>query len=76
MGELRSEGHLSAMIIGGMGNIWGAIAAGLVIGLAEVAAIDLFGADVVDIVVYGLLLLILVVRPTALFSLPQAGTRA
>jgi branched-chain amino acid transport system permease protein len=76
MGELLGLKGISAMIIGGMGNIWGAIAGGLVIGLAEVAAIDLFGADVVDIVVYGLLLLILVVRPTGLFGVPQAETRA
>jgi branched-subunit amino acid ABC-type transport system permease component len=38
-------------------------------------SIDLFGADFVDISVYGLLLLILMVRPTGLFGAP-AGARA
>ena len=55
------------MIVGGMGNIWGSVAGGLVIGLAEVFAIRYFGADFVDIAVFGLLLLILLVRPTGLF---------
>jgi branched-subunit amino acid ABC-type transport system permease component len=64
------------MVVGGMGNIWGAIAGGLIIGLAEVLSIDAFGADFVDIAVYGLLLLILIVRPTGLFGGASAGARA
>jgi branched-chain amino acid transport system permease protein len=76
MGELLGLKGISAMIVGGMGNIWGAIAGGLIIGLAEVAAIDLLGADFVDLIVYGLLLLILVIRPTGLFGAPQAEKRA
>jgi branched-chain amino acid transport system permease protein len=59
-----------------MGNIWGAIAGGLIIGLTEVLAIDTLGADVVDIAVYGLLLLILIVRPTGLFGGAGVGARA
>ena len=67
MGEAVGLKAISAMIVGGMGNIWGSIAGGLVIGLAEVFAISYFGADFVDIAVFGLLLLILFVRPTGLF---------
>jgi branched-chain amino acid transport system permease protein len=67
MGEAVGLKSISAMIVGGMGNIWGSIAGGLVIGLAEVFAISYFGADFVDIAVFGLLLLILFVRPTGLF---------
>ena len=55
MGEALGLKGISAMVVGGMGNIWGAIAGGIVIGLAEVLSIDLFGADFVDISVYGLL---------------------
>jgi branched-chain amino acid transport system permease protein len=66
MGEAVGLKAISAMIVGGMGNIWGSIAGGLVIGLAEVFAISYFGADFVDIAVFGLLLLILFVRPTGL----------
>jgi branched-chain amino acid transport system permease protein len=76
MGEALGLKGISAMVVGGMGNIWGAIAGGLVIGLAEVFSIDLFGADFVDISVYGLLLLILIVRPTGLFGGSSVGARA
>jgi branched-chain amino acid transport system permease protein len=76
MGEALGLKGISAMVVGGMGNIWGAIAGGLIIGLAEVLSIDHFGADFVDISVYGLLLLILIVRPTGLFGDASAGARA
>ena len=76
MGEALGLKGISAMVVGGMGNIWGAIAGGLIIGLAEVLSIDHFGADFVDISVYGLLLLILIVRPTGLFGGASAGARA
>jgi branched-chain amino acid transport system permease protein len=75
MGEALGLKGIAAMVVGGMGNIWGAIAGGLIIGLAEVFSIDLFGADFVDISVYGLLLLILVVRPTGLFGSASVGAR-
>ena len=67
MGEAIGLKAVAAMIVGGMGNIWGSVAGGLVIGLAEVFAIRYFGADFVDIAVFGLLLLILLARPTGLF---------
>jgi branched-chain amino acid transport system permease protein len=75
MGEALGLKGISAMVVGGMGNIWGAIAGGLIIGLAEVVSIDLLGADFVDISVYGLLLLILIVRPTGVFGAAGAGVR-
>jgi branched-chain amino acid transport system permease protein len=76
MGEVVGLKGISAMIVGGMGNIWGSIAGGLIIGLVEVMSIGYFGADFVDIAVYGLLLLILFVRPTGLFAADFAGQRA
>jgi branched-chain amino acid transport system permease protein len=76
MGEALGLKGISAMVVGGMGNVWGAIAGGLIIGLAEVVSIDLFGADFVDIAVYGLLLLILVVRPAGMFGATGAGAGA
>jgi branched-chain amino acid transport system permease protein len=76
MGEALGLKGISAMVVGGMGNIWGAIAGGLIIGLAEVFSIDFFGADFVDISVYGLLLMILIVRPTGLFGGGATGARA
>jgi branched-chain amino acid transport system permease protein len=73
MGEMVGLKGISAMIVGGMGNIWGSIAGGVIIGLVEVMSIGYFGADFVDIMVYGLLLLILFVRPTGLFAGAFAG---
>jgi branched-chain amino acid transport system permease protein len=68
MGEEVALKGISAMVIGGMGNIWGAIIGGLIIGLTEVLSITFLGADFVDIAVYGLLLLILFFRPTGLLG--------
>ena len=67
MGEAVGLKGISAMIVGGMGNIWGSIVGGLIIGISEVVAIGYFGADFVDIAVFGLLLFILFIRPTGLF---------
>ncbi len=76
MGEEVALKGISAMVIGGMGNIWGAILGGLVIGVVETAAIHWFGARTVDIWVYGLLLVILFVRPTGLLASSLGGGRA
>lgn len=73
MGEAVGLKGISAMIVGGMGNIWGSIIGGLIIGIAEVFAVGWLGADFVDILVFGLLLLILFVRPTGLFRGMQAA---
>jgi branched-chain amino acid transport system permease protein len=64
---------LAAMVLGGMGNLWGAVAGGLLIGLAEVCAIQFLSADYVNVVVYGLLLFFLIVRPGGLLG--DAATR-
>lgn len=68
MGEEVALKGISAMVIGGMGNIWGAILGGLLIGVIETFAIHWFGARAIDIWVYGLLLVILFVRPTGLLG--------
>ena len=46
MGEALGLKGISAMVVGGMGSIWGAIAGGLLIGLAEVLSIELWGAEI------------------------------
>ena len=68
MGEEVALKGIAAMVVGGMGNIWGAILGGLLIGLVETFSIHLFGARAVDIGVYGLLLAILFVRPTGILG--------
>jgi branched-chain amino acid transport system permease protein len=68
MGEEIALKGISAMVIGGMGNIWGAILGGLLIGVIETFSIHWFGARAVDIGVYGVLLTILFVRPTGILG--------
>jgi len=68
MGEEVALKGISAMVVGGMGNIWGAILGGLLIGLVETFAIFGLGARAVDLCVYGALLAILFVRPTGLLG--------
>jgi branched-chain amino acid transport system permease protein len=70
MGEAIGLKGISAMIVGGMGNVWGAIAGGLIIGIAEVLSVGYLGANFVDISVFGLLLAILIVWPAGLFGDP------
>jgi branched-chain amino acid transport system permease protein len=68
MGEEVALKGISAMVVGGMGNIWGAIVGGLLIGLIETFAIFGLGARAVDVCVYGALLAILFARPTGLLG--------
>ena len=75
MGEEVALKGISAMVVGGMGNIWGAILGGLLIGVVETFSISWFGARAVDIGVYGLLLAILFVRPAGLLGGPLRQQR-
>jgi branched-chain amino acid transport system permease protein len=59
---------VSAMVVGGMGNIWGAVVGGLIIGLVEVFSTQFLSADFVIVVVYGLLLFLMIVRPSGIFG--------
>jgi len=68
MGEGVGFKGIAAMIVGGMGSVWGAVIGGLLIGLIEVLSIRFLGADMVNIVVYGSLLLLLILRPQGLFG--------
>ncbi len=73
MGEHVGTKAIAAMVIGGLGNVWGAIAGGLLVGLAEVLSIHFFGADTVKITVWGFLLAVLLIRPTGLFGQVTIG---
>jgi branched-chain amino acid transport system permease protein len=56
------------VIIGGFGNVEGAIIAGLMVGLIESYTTQFFDPGLVDIVVFALLLVMLAVRPTGLIA--------
>ncbi len=57
-----------AQVIGGMGNIPGAVAGSLLLGLTESWGVALFGSSYRNLFAYVLLLIMLVARPEGLFS--------
>ena len=64
---------LPAVVIGGLQSIPGAIVGGLLVGLIEQLASSYISPKSSDIFIYGLLLLILMVRPWGLFGQRELG---
>ena len=62
---------LAAAILGGIGSVWGAIIGGLIVGVAEAAAVQLIGAEYRSAVAFVLLIAMLLVRPRGLFGVRQ-----
>jgi branched-chain amino acid transport system permease protein len=73
MGDTIAADAIAGMVLGGLGNVWGAIVGGLFVGLVKVLAIAQFGAEIEKIPVWGLLLVILIVKPTGLFGHTKIG---
>ncbi len=73
MGEDIGSKAIAGMVIGGLGSIWGAVIGGIIIGLTEMMTIHFFGADTVQVVVWGLLMIVLFVRPQGLFGHNSIG---
>ncbi len=71
-GDLANKA-IAAMVLGGIGNVWGAVAGGVIIGVVEVLSITYFKAEAVNAIVWGVLLLILVFKPTGLFGKAAVG---
>lgn len=68
MGSAIELKGLAVIIVGGMGSLPGALVGGLALGLAEVFAVEYVGSSWRDMVAFGLLFLILLVRPQGLFG--------
>lgn len=71
MGSAIELKGLAVIIVGGMGSLPGALIGGLLLGLAEVFAVQYVGSSWRDLVAFGLLFLILLVRPQGLFGARQ-----
>jgi branched-chain amino acid transport system permease protein len=56
------------IILAGLGNIPGALIAGIIIGIVQTLAVAYISSGVADAIVFGILFLVLLVRPTGLFS--------
>ncbi len=68
MGFLLGLRAFTAAVIGGIGNIPGAMVGGFVIGLLESYATGYISGRWTDVVVFGVLIGVLVVRPSGLFG--------
>jgi branched-chain amino acid transport system permease protein len=64
---------LAVIILGGMGSVFGAVVAGFALGIVEVFTVAQIGSSYRDAVSFGILFLILLVRPRGLFG--HAATR-
>ena len=68
MGFLAGLKAFTAAVVGGIGSIPGAMLGGLVVGLAEAYATGYVGGKWSDLVVFSLLVVVLLVRPTGLLG--------
>lgn len=68
MGTAIELKGLAVIIVGGMGSLPGALVGGLLLGLSEVFAVQYIGSSWRDLIAFGLLFLILLVRPQGLFG--------
>jgi branched-chain amino acid transport system permease protein len=71
MGYSAGLKGFSAMVIGGMGSLPGAILGGFLLGTAETAATTIFWSGYRDIVAFSLLIIVLIVRPSGLLGTPE-----
>ncbi|MEO7243261.1 MAG: branched-chain amino acid ABC transporter permease [Variovorax sp.] len=67
---------LAITAIGGMGNVWGAVVGGLLIGLLEALAVQFGLGALSDLVVWTFMIAVLLVRPQGLFGSVFHGTGA
>jgi branched-chain amino acid transport system permease protein len=68
MGENLLLKGFAAVVVGGFGDVRGAWAGGLVIGVSEVLGAQFISSSFRDAITFGLLLLFLVLRPQGLFG--------
>ena len=68
MGQPMLHKGIAVIILGGMGDIRGALVGGLFLGFAEVLAVAYIGSTMRDAIAFGLLFLVLLVRPQGIFG--------
>ncbi len=73
MGDHVGTKAIAAMVLGGLGSIWGAILGGLIVGMTETLSIHFLGGDSVQMTVWGLLLAIIVIAPRGIFGRDTPG---
>ena len=66
---------LAVLILGGLGNVRGAMAGGFILGIAEVFSVAYGASSYRDAVAFGIIILILFFRPEGLFAKKGKGGR-
>jgi branched-chain amino acid transport system permease protein len=56
------------IILGGLGSLWGGFLAGLLLGALEIYGVVLTGPDWRSVLVYGVFIAILIIRPQGLLG--------
>ncbi len=65
--DMATKG-MAIMLIGGLGSIYGAMAGGLLLGVGEVLSVAYLASSYRDAFAFGLMIIVLLVRPRGLFS--------
>jgi branched-chain amino acid transport system permease protein len=68
MGIMPGIKAFVAAVLGGIGNIPGAVVGGLIMGIAEVMVVGYISSTFRDAIAFALLIIILLVKPTGLFG--------
>jgi branched-chain amino acid transport system permease protein len=68
MGSEVALKGICAMVLGGMGNIWGALLGALIIAIIEVLTISYLSSDAVNVFVYSVLLALILLMPNGLLG--------
>jgi branched-chain amino acid transport system permease protein len=68
MGQPMLHKGIAVIILGGMGDIRGALIGGLFLGFAEVMSVAYIGSTMRDAVAFGLLFIVLLLRPQGIFG--------
>jgi branched-chain amino acid transport system permease protein len=73
-GDLTLQSFVIA-ILGGLGNMWGALVGGLVLGLVQAWSGQYLGGTLINAIAFAVLVLVLVVRPAGLIGRPYYEAR-
>jgi branched-chain amino acid transport system permease protein len=71
MGALVGWKAFISAVVGGIGEIRGAFVGGLILGFTEIFVATIFPSTFRDLIAFGVLLLILILRPTGIFGVAR-----